>query len=247
MAWQHLGPPQFPSAVGFTWLRVYDSVAPDGVPGGSPHVHHVHLGSVHHGRQPRRGAYAGSGWVPYVRLGPGGVVWFEPGIIHRLVNTSGDLQIFVVMQNAGLPEAGDAVLTFPENTLTDPDAYRSEAGLLDASGEKRLVEAAVRRNLAVEGFSAMLDADEAGRLDRYERFLKDAVALRRDLVPEWRQLWQERLLVEAQRTGGRLDEIAVGAITALTQVRVASYMPKKEPAVGMCGQLDTYLPEEWAH
>ena len=32
-------PPQYPGAVGLTWLRVYDSVAPDGVPGGSPHVH----------------------------------------------------------------------------------------------------------------------------------------------------------------------------------------------------------------
>ena len=86
----------------------------------------------------------------------GGVVWFEPGIIHRLVNTSGDLEIFVVMQNAGLPEAGDAVLTFPDDILGDPGAYRQAAGI---AGEDRLAEAARRRDLAVEGFAAY-QADE---------------------------------------------------------------------------------------
>jgi hypothetical protein len=47
-------------------------------------------------------------------LSPGTVLWFTPGTIHR-VNTSSpaDLDIPVVMQNAGLPEAGDAVFTFP--------------------------------------------------------------------------------------------------------------------------------------
>ncbi|HEV2073588.1 MAG TPA: hypothetical protein VGR29_08110 [Thermomicrobiales bacterium] len=247
MAWQHLGLPQFPSAVGFTWLRVYDSVAPDGVRGGSPHVHlastKAYVTVAGHGEVHTLGP-DGFGTLD---LRPGAVVWFEPGIIHRLVNTSSDLEIFVVMQNNGLPEAGDAVLTVPEVILTDPDTYRSAAGPEVASAVKWPVDAAVLRNLAVEGFTAMLDADDTDRLARYERFLKNAVSLRRDPVSEWRQLWQERPLAEAQRTGERLDEIEVGAITALMQARVASYMPKAEPAVGMCGQLDTYLPEGWTH
>ncbi len=43
-------------------------------------------------------------------LSPGALVWFTPGTIHRLVN-DGDLTLHVLMQNCGLPEAGDAVLT----------------------------------------------------------------------------------------------------------------------------------------
>ena len=35
----------------------------------------------------------------------------------------GDPDILLVMQNAGLPEAGDAVLTFPPEVLADPEAY----------------------------------------------------------------------------------------------------------------------------
>ncbi|MEK8105640.1 hypothetical protein NKG94_11725 [Micromonospora sp. M12] len=67
-------------------------------------------------------------------LRPGGVVWFEPGTVHRLVN-GGGLTIVVLMQNSGLPEAGDAVLTFPPEVLADPAAYASAAALPD--GERR--------------------------------------------------------------------------------------------------------------
>jgi mannose-6-phosphate isomerase-like protein (cupin superfamily) len=235
-------PPQYPGAVGLTWLRVYDSVAPDGVPGGSPHVH---LASAE--------AYitvAGEGEV--VTFGPagltteplvtGGVVWFEPGIIHRLVNTSGDLEIFVVMQNAGLPEAGDAVLTFPDEILADPDAYRDAAGL---AGEDRLAEAARRRDLAVDGFAAMLAAKGDERDARYRRFLERAVALRRDRAPEWRELWRQRPLAEARLTGERLDALAAGSVDALLKARLTSFTPEGEAGYGMCGRLDTYLPEGW--
>ena len=55
-------------------------------------------------------------------LAPGVMLWFTPGTVHRLVN-DGELDILVVMQNAGLPEAGDAVLTFPPEILGDPDAH----------------------------------------------------------------------------------------------------------------------------
>ncbi len=57
--------------------------------------------------------------------------------------------------------------------------------------------------------------------------------------------WEERPKAEARRTGERLDAIAAGAIAGLTRARVASHNPWNEPAVGMCGWLDTYLPEGW--
>jgi mannose-6-phosphate isomerase-like protein (cupin superfamily) len=237
--------PQFPGAVGFTKLRVYDSVAPDGVRGGSPHVH---LASAE--------AYivtAGEGAVQtfgpegYERfdLWPGAVVWFEPGIIHRLVNTSGDLEILCVMQNAGLPEAGDAVLTFPDAVLADPEAYAVAVQVTGDSEDERLASAARRRDLAVTGFEAMLDGDGAERSAWYARFLQRAVALRRDLVAAWRELWEERPLAEVYRTGERLDAIAAGSIEAFGRARVTSYAPPAGAGLGMCGRLDTYLPEGW--
>jgi hypothetical protein len=61
-------------------------------------------------------------------LTPRTVVWFGPGVIHRLIN-NGDLSIVVVMQNNGLPEAGDTVLTFPEEVLDDPERYADAATL----------------------------------------------------------------------------------------------------------------------
>ena len=56
-------------------------------------------------------------------LEPGAFVWFTPGTIHRLVN-GGDLEILVLMQNAGLPEAGDMVITFPPDVLADAGGLR---------------------------------------------------------------------------------------------------------------------------
>jgi mannose-6-phosphate isomerase-like protein (cupin superfamily) len=240
------GLPQFPGAVGFTNLRVYDSVAPDGARGGSPHVH---LASAE--------AYivtTGEGAVQTLGpegfrvfdLRPGAVVWFEPGIVHRLVNASGDLEILCVMQNAGLPESGDAVLTFPDAVLADPEAYAASVRVTGDTEAERLASAARRRDLAVTGFETMLHGDEIERPARYERFLARAIALRQDRVPAWRRLWEERPLAEAHLTGERLDAIAAGSIEPLARARLASYLPPEESGFGMCGRLDTYLPEGWA-
>ena len=60
-------------------------------------------------------------------------MWFEPGTIHRLVN-GGGLELVVLMQNSGLPEAGDAVFTFPPAILDDPDAYARRGGSARGGG-----------------------------------------------------------------------------------------------------------------
>ncbi len=46
----------------------------------------------------------------------------------------GDLRITVLMQNGGLPEAGDAVFTFPPEVLADPGAYAAAATLPPGTG-----------------------------------------------------------------------------------------------------------------
>ncbi|MFC8762173.1 cupin, partial [Streptomyces sp. NPDC057193] len=73
-------------------------------------------------------------------LRPGDVVGFTPGTIHRLVN-AGDLRLAILAQNSGLPEAGDAVLTFPAPVPADLDVYRRTAVLTG--------------DLALEGFLAL--------------------------------------------------------------------------------------------
>src|SRR5437764_4808743 len=119
----------FPGATGLTLLDVYDWPCPDGVRGGSAHIHLAstegYLVLSGEGRLQTLGA-EGFGEAP---LRPGDCLWFTPGTVHRLVNHDGRLRILVIMQNAGLPEAGDAVLTFPPEVLADPDRYAAAASL----------------------------------------------------------------------------------------------------------------------
>ncbi len=238
------GVPPFPAAVGLSHLRVYDTPTPDGQLGGSPHMH---LASAE--------AYVvtrGSGRVETLSVArgiadfdlvPGAIVWFEPGLIHRLVNT-GDLEITVVMQNAGLPEAGDAVLAFPPDSLDDPARYASAATLPDGTEADRLAQAMRRRDLAVEGFVALREAARAGDLAPLLRFHEAAVRLKRPRVEVWRERWRDAALAEAELTGARLDEVAAGRTALLHAARIHEMLPKDDHAgIGMCGRLDTYLPE----
>ena len=43
--------------------------------------------------------------------------------MHQLVNDDGLLKVLAVMQNSGLPEAGDGALTFPPDVLADRVRY----------------------------------------------------------------------------------------------------------------------------
>jgi mannose-6-phosphate isomerase-like protein (cupin superfamily) len=112
---------ELPGGVGLSHLSVY--------PGsGSPHMHLACSESYV--------VIEGTGAVQTLTLHgyretvlrPGAVVWFTPGTIHRLIN-HGALRLVVLMQNSGLPEAGDAVLTFPAEIVADPAAYAAAAAL----------------------------------------------------------------------------------------------------------------------
>jgi mannose-6-phosphate isomerase-like protein (cupin superfamily) len=118
----------FPGGTSVSHLTVYDSTCPDGLIGGTPHLHTASTeayivvegsGDLH--------TLDPSG-LHETPLQPGTVVWFTPGTIHRAVNRGG-LRLIVIMANAGLPEAGDAVMTFPPEIVADPDRYRHAATL----------------------------------------------------------------------------------------------------------------------
>uniref|UniRef100_UPI0028ECB2AD cupin domain-containing protein n=1 Tax=uncultured Cellulomonas sp. TaxID=189682 RepID=UPI0028ECB2AD len=136
-----------PGGVSVSHLRVYDWPARDGVGlagSGSPHLHVVSseayvvlggTGSVH---------TLGPAGLAVHPLQPGSIVSFGPGVVHRAVN-DGELEVLVLMSNAGLPEAGDAVLTFPASVLADPAAYRAAATLPGPDASDDELAAAARR------------------------------------------------------------------------------------------------------
>jgi hypothetical protein len=160
--------------------------------------------------------------------------------VHRLVNTGRDLEILVVMSNAGLPEAGDAVMTFPPETLADPAAYAAAAGLPPTEDVEELAAAARRRrDLAITGYLALRERVRAEGPRALEPLYRAAAALVRDRVETWRELWRARPLTQAVTTGDHLDALAVGEAPhlAYSGVRTAD---TRRPRFGMCGHLTTW-------
>jgi mannose-6-phosphate isomerase-like protein (cupin superfamily) len=228
----------FPGATSVSELNVYETAAPDGLAGGTPHLHTVsaeaYLVIAGHGRLQ---TIDGSGFAEHP-LEPGALIWFGPGVIHRAVNDDA-LSVRVIMQNAGLPEAGDAVMTFPDEVLADPERYRAAATLPgpERSEDDRLAAALLRRDLAVEGFLALRDGeaiDDARLGALYER----AVALVSPRSAHWREQWQDGALAAAMETGERLDALDTGRDPGLARGRVSSVAASA--AFGMCGRLRRY-------
>ena len=232
--------PAFPGATSVSALEVYGGRAPDGLAGGTPHLHTVSAEAylVVSGRG-RLQTIDGSGGFAEHPLEPDSLVWFEPGVIHRVIN-DGDLEVRVIMSNAGLPEAGDAVMTFPDELLADPERYRLAAALPgdDRPDEERLAAALERRDLAVEGFVGLFAADGTVDRTRLARLHERAVALVARRAPEWRARWEAGALAVTNATGDRLDELDAGHDPGLAMGRVAT--TSGLPAFGMCGRLRRY-------
>jgi len=233
-----------PGSVGLTHLRVYDTDAPDGLRGGSPHLHFActECYYVEKGRGLVQTLCAG-GYREFA-LEPGVVVWFSPGVIHRLVNIDA-LEIFVVMQNSGLPEAGDFVLTMPADVMADANRY-FEAASLAAGGEvyANSIEAAYcRRDMAVLGFAELRrQIDERG-LQALQIFYETALPLVQPKIGAWENIRQAGPLATAEATGQQLAALQSGDISHLLNGSVHSMPPAQERRLGMCGTLGTYLPE----
>jgi mannose-6-phosphate isomerase-like protein (cupin superfamily) len=226
-----------PGGVGISRLCVYDTLAPDGLPGGSPHIHlacseayvvTAGLGAVQ--------TLSHTGFAEH-ELTAGTVLWFTPGTVHRLVNHGG-LDIVVVMANTGLPEAGDAVLTFPPDVLADPAAYERAVTLPDGGAPGADVTSAYRRrDLAIAGFQEL----RAGGSVALAEFYAAAVRLKQPQLDAWRARWADGALKAAQQTGDQLEALGRGDITHLTAAAVhAVPQPTEHGRLGMCGLLDTY-------
>lgn len=235
--------PPLPGAIGSSGLSVYPWGTQDGLHGGSPHLHlccsEAYVVTGGRGRLQTLTVEGGAAELP---LGTGDVVWFTPGTIHRAVD-DGDLQVVVVMENGGLPEAGDAVLTLPAEHLESPDAYAAATSLTGGDGHPSPERARARRDLAVAGFLALRERTVAGDAGALTDFHDAAAALVRHRVPDWRERWSAGALAAAERTGARLDALADGAAAHLRATGVHRLSRPAEPVLGMCGFLSPYLPE----
>jgi hypothetical protein len=222
---------------------VYDTTAPDGLAGGTPHLHTVCTEAY--------AVVAGTGSVQTltasgaqeVPLEPGAFVWFTPGTIHRLVN-GGGLEILVVMANAGLPEAGDMVITLPPEVVASAEAYdaaatlpeddRTTAGPGDAARR--------RRDAAVPEFLRLVAATDAGDAEPLRAFHRSAAALVRPRLAGWERIWREGPLAAAERTGEQLAALAGGGAGHLAGASVHRLPPPPaERRLGCCGTLGTYV------
>lgn len=239
--------PPLPGAVGLTHLRVYDSVAPDGLAGGTPHLHTVCTEAywVVHGRG-RVQTISGGGFAE-TPLEPGALVWFTPGTIHRLVNDSGDLEILVVMANRGLPEAGDMVVLDAPEVMADRDRYLAAAtlpvGATTTAGERDPADA--RRDRAVVAFNDIREALEAGDRSPLDGFLDRAAELVSVHHDTWRSRWAQGPKAATDQTDAHLRAIAAADGTHLREASVHRLDPPAEVrGLGCCGTLGTYVTPE---
>lgn len=235
------GAPPFPGGIALSHLRVYDSTSVDGLAGGTPHCHTActEAYAVVSGRG-RVLTLGGDGYRE-TALEPGSFAWFTPGTIHRLVNDSGDLEILVLMANAGLPEAGDMVITFPDDVLADPDTY-AEAATLPADAQTTGADDAAvraRKDLAVTGLTTLID----GGPEALAAFHRRAVALVAPSVPRWQQIWERGPLAAAQATGDHLAALLTGSADHLAEGGIEVLgPPPDERRYGCCGALGVIQP-----
>ena len=232
----------FPGGTAVSIVTVYDWPTIDDQAGGSPHLHTAST----EGYVVTRGTGAvetlsGDGFERR-ELARGTVLWFTPGTVHRLINGSGDLEVTVVMQNAGIPEAGDAVLTYPFDTLADPQAYAAVTGAPAAEGlsdDERGQAARRRRDLAVEGYLELRERVKTEGAKAMEPLWDAAAKLVAPRVDTWRKLWEAGPKAQADATGAHLDALAdaQGAHLCDAHVSDAGHPARRW---GMCGRLEAW-------
>lgn len=229
----------FPGGTAVSRVRVYDWPTTDGLHGGSPHLHttstEAYVVLSGHGSVQ---TLSGDGYAEHP-LAPGSMLWFTPGTVHRLINTA-DLEVLVVMSNAGLPEAGDAVFTFPPEVLADPAAYAAAAGLPAGGDTSAQAEAARRRrDLAIEGYLTLRQQVRQAGPAALTGLYRAAADLVRDRVPDWRERWRQGPLARAVDTGDHLDALSNHEYAHLGSSGVYQ-AATAEPRFGMCGHLSRW-------
>ncbi|MFF1882958.1 cupin domain-containing protein [Pseudarthrobacter sp. NPDC058196] len=234
----------FPGATGLSEISIYDWPGVDGAAGGSPHVHTASTEAYVVLEGSGRLETLDSRGFTTTALVPGVVLWFTPGTVHRAINDSGDLKILVVMQNAGLPEHGDAVMTFPPEHLTDPAAYGRAAALehKDADTGLAVAEEAARRrrDLALEGYLALKDAVLKSGPAALAGFHAAAARLASARAGAWAGLLAGGAARQAEVTRQQLVSLDTAESIYLANARTTMGKRENRRIYGMCGRIQAW-------
>lgn len=227
--------------LGLTRVRVYGQrPAPDGLHGGSPHIHAItdeaYYVTSGRGRVEMHDELHGFRSLP---LEPGTYVDFEPCVLHRLVSED-RLEVLGMMGNAGLAESGDARIYFGADVDADPEAY---AALWTLPKRRGLEGALERRDRAVAAYARLVGLWTANRpayfaeLSRFVRVALAAAAERRD---QFAIHIAQGPLAAGERTRSRLERLPEAASERVVRIQAEV----TTPALGMCGELFTVLRPE---
>jgi mannose-6-phosphate isomerase-like protein (cupin superfamily) len=227
-----------PGATLVTRLKVYDTLSPDGQRGGTPHFHFLCTEMYF--------LLAGSGSVELldrngfskVDLFPHSALIFSPGTLHRLINPNRDMELLVIMQNSGLPERGDNVVTFPPEILGDDQRFAQAMKVSSVEDAYR------RRDLGVEGFvqikSAFEKSPAQGRA-ALDKFYKLACARTKPLRGQWRDIVKNGAKAEAEMSLQHLAALAKNKTDYLFQSQHHLIHAADYSKPGFCGHLNRYF------
>ncbi len=229
---------RMPGATLVTRLKVYDTVTVDGKIGGTPHFHFLCTEMYF--------VLAGSGAVEMidmrgfaeVELKPFAALVFSPGTLHRLVNPHGDLELLVVMQNSGLPERGDNVVSFVEEIMADDAQFR------EAMRVQSFEDAYRRRDRGVEGFLRLKSAFETDLENgqaALRRFYDHAARRIEPRRSEWQRIIEQGALRAAEESIAQLHALDAGDTSYLSHARHVLIESGEYQTPGFCGRLNRYF------
>jgi mannose-6-phosphate isomerase-like protein (cupin superfamily) len=231
-----------PAGVGLSHISVYDTPGPDGAIGGGAHIHMVCSETYYVLEGAGQMELLSIHGVETIELVPSKAVFFRPGIFHRVLNPNRNLKILSVMQNGGLPERGDFVMSFPHDILTSPAAYAKAVRAPD------IAAALARRDLSIQGYLPIKQAFTRSKEDG-QKALRTFYKAARDLMAPKVDGFEWVLKVGAQNevknSLDACDFIRAGRTDYLESARSAALYPLAEAGTpGMCGELHPYALDE---
>ena len=140
------------------------------------------------------------------------------------------------MQIATLPEAGDCILSFPDDVLADRQAYlrgrRPRPRPLRRGRRRRRGPAPTRPR------RRRLQRAARGRAS-LDRFYELAAGIAAPLVPAWRDSWETGPGATAGRAGELIAALEDGGVPPLAAAMFGIGPPAGE-VLGLCGRLNVY-------
>lgn len=231
-----------PAGVGLTHVKIYETPGPDGLISGGPHIHLVSAEIYVVLRGTGQIEMLSMQGIETLDLKPNQAVYFRPGTFHRTLNPNRDLEILAVMQNGGLPERGDFVMSFPHDILTNPAAYAK------ATRAATPAEASKRRDLSVQGYLEIKNAFGRSKAEGQDTLRKFYRAARNLILPkvdgfEW--VLKIGAQTELKASLDACDFLRSGRLDYLESSEHASINPMNEPGrPGMTGELHAYAMDE---